>query len=223
MNTRQLPQPSVGTIVDIHYRRLGSPAETYRQTVLESRSPGEAHGSAPVSRAPAPERNPAGIVTFQPRTPIDVPVAVAGSTILEPGSPVVWFTFPGAWHDIGLFHLADGTFTGLYANVLTPVEFLDERSWATTDLCLDLWAPPDGPAQILDETELAEAEAAGLVAAVVAGRARQEAAALLEASVAGRWPPALVREWSLKRAREACRRPTPLSASPPEPSRRGRR
>lgn len=201
-----LPLPRAGTIVDIHYRRLGRPAETYCQTVLESRSPGPASRyPGPASRSPASARSLAAIVTFQSRTPIAAPVTVAGSTILEPGSPVVWFTFPGAWHDIGLFHLADGTFTGLYANILTPVEFLGERSWATTDLCLDLWAPPDGPAQILDEAELAEAEAAGLVAAEVASRARREAAALLEAFNAGSWPPAMVQRWSLARAREACR------------------
>lgn len=132
---------------------------------------------------------------------------MADSTILEPGAPVVWFTFPNAWHDIGLFHLADGTYTGLYANILTPVEFLDERSWATTDLCLDLWAPRRGPARILDEADLAEAEAAGLVDRKIAARARQEAAALLEAHAAGSWPPPLVREWPLARARKASRHP----------------
>ena len=175
--------PPAGAEVEIHYRRPGRATEVYRQAVLES--------------------GPQAVVTFQPHAPIDSPIMVAGSAILEPGAPVIWFTFPGAWHDIGLFHLADGTFTGLYANILTPVEFLNRRTWATTDLCLDLWAPRSGPPRLLDEADLAEAVAAGLVEKDVAARARQEAAALLEGIAAGSWPPEPVREWSLARAREA--------------------
>ena len=35
---------------------------------------------------------------------------------------MVWTTYRGdVWHDVGRFHLADGTFTGYYANILTPV------------------------------------------------------------------------------------------------------
>ena len=190
--------------VNVRYRRLGRPTETYRQQVLES--------------------GPRGIVTFQPRTPIDAPLTVADTTILEPGSPVIWFTFPRAWHDIGLFHLADGTFTGLYANVLTPVEFASEHCWETTDLCLDVWVPRHGAAGLLDEAELADAEAAGLVASEVAARAREEANVLMEGLAAASWPPALVGEWSLARAREASRagaatpQPSRESASPPESS-----
>ena len=166
--------------MDIHYRRIGKPAETYRQLVLDS--------------------DAGGIVTFQPRTPIDSPVRVGGTVILEPGSPVLWFTFPRTWHDIGLFHMADGTFTGLYANVLTPVEFVGEGAWETTDLCLDVWVPPGGHATILDEDDLREAEAAGLVDGPLVARARAEAAALVSGHRAGSWPPRLVGEWSLARA-----------------------
>ena len=173
--------PRSGSRVDIHYRRLGRPAETYRQLVLES--------------------GPAGIVTFQSHTPIETPVRVDGATILEPGSPVIWFTFADAWHDIGLFHRADGTFTGVYANILTPVEFIGEGAWATTDLCLDVWVPSGGQARLLDEAELDEAEAAALVGRELAGRARGEAAALLGGHRAGRWPPRLVGDWSPERAR----------------------
>lgn len=172
--------PRSGSRVDIHYRRIGRPAETYRQLVLES--------------------GPAGIVTFQSRAPIESPAVVDGATILEPGSPVIWFTFAGSWHDIGLFHRADGTFTGVYANILTPVEFVGDGAWATTDLCLDVWVPRSGRARLLDEAELDEAEAASLVDRGLAGRARAEAAALLRDHSAGRWPPRLVGEWSLERA-----------------------
>ncbi|MCY4572503.1 MAG: DUF402 domain-containing protein [Gemmatimonadetes bacterium] len=176
---RSIPLPAPGTTVEIRYRRLRRPTETYRQQVLKSGA--------------------RGIVTFQPRTPIDAPLTVADTTILEPGSPVIWFTFPRAWHDIGLFHLADGTFTGLYANILTPVEFASEHCWETTDLCLDVWVPQRGTACLLDEAELADAEAAGLVASEVAARAREEASALMEGLAAASWPPALVGEWSLAR------------------------
>ncbi len=203
-----IPLPPVGSTVEIGYRRLLRPAETYRQLVLES--------------------GPRGIVTLQSRTPIDAPLSVAGATILEPGSPAIWFTFPGAWHDTGLFHLADGTPTGLYANILTPVEFVSGHGWETTDLCLDIWVPRHGPARLLDAAELAEAEEAGVVAARLAGRARQEAAALMEALSAGEWPPPLVREWSLARVRgsgagtpargSGAGTPTRESVSPPESS-----
>lgn len=197
-----------GTTVEILYRRFRRPTETYRQQVLES--------------------GPRGIVTFQPNTPINAPLTVADATILEPGSPVIWFTFPRAWHDIGLFHLADGSYTGLYANVLTPVEFVGEHWWETTDLCLDVWVPRQGAACLLDEAELAEAEAAGMVASEVAARAREEANALMGGLASASWPPALVGEWSLARARKASRAadPTPQSsresASPPESSPRTR-
>ena len=172
--------PRSGSWVDIHYRRLGRQAETYRQLVLESGA--------------------AAIVTFQSHTLMEAPARVDGATILEPGSPVIWFTFPGAWHDIGLFHRADGTYTGVYSNVLTPVEFVGEGAWDTTDLCLDVWAPTGGHARLLDEAELDEAEAASLVEGELAGRARAEAAALLRDHRAGRWPPRIVGEWSLERA-----------------------
>ena len=76
-----------------------------------------------------------------PAAGISSPMVVAGRTILEPGAPVVWFTFPGRAHDIGRFHAAGGTFTGYYANVLTPVE-------------LDAAPPPPGT---LNDAELAAA------------------------------------------------------------------
>lgn len=187
--------PDPGSWVDIHYRRTGRAAETYRQLVLES--------------------GPAGIVTFQRHTPTVSPTRAGGTTILEPGSPVIWFTFPGAWHDIGLFHRADDTFTGLYANILTPVEFLGDGAWATTDLCLDIWVPAGGRARVLDEAEFHEAEAAELIESELAGRARAEAAALLRDHCAGRWPPEMVGEWSLDRARVATREFASAQATSP--------
>ena len=61
---------------------------------------------------------------------------------LERGSDAVWFTFPGLWHDIGRFHRSDGTFTGIYANILTPPLIQPDGVWHTTDLFLDLWQKP---------------------------------------------------------------------------------
>jgi predicted RNA-binding protein associated with RNAse of E/G family len=81
-------------------------------------------------------------VTLLEQAELAQPLLIDGRVVLEAGSPAVWFTFPGAWHDIGRFHRADGTFTGIYGNVLTPVRFLDERTWETTDLFLDVWLEP---------------------------------------------------------------------------------
>ncbi len=159
-------------IVVIHYHRPGRGTEIYRQRVLA--------------------REDGAIVTLQQSTPLDAPMRVNGATILEPSSPVIWFTFPSAWHDIGIFALADGTPTGIYANILTPVQFVGPNEWRTTDLCLDIWLPHGGRAQLLDEDELAAAEAAGLIAGEVAARAREEAARVLEEWGAGRWPGGVV-------------------------------
>jgi predicted RNA-binding protein associated with RNAse of E/G family len=146
-------------------------------------------------------------VTFQRSTPIDHPLRVGGHVILEPGSPVVWFTFPGAWHDIGRFHLEDGTFTGIYANVLTPPRLHDRTDdpieWDTTDLFLDVWKGAGGAVHILDEDEWAHARRSGVLADDWARRARAEADALVAAEAAGNWPPEVVDRWTLARARES--------------------
>ncbi|HET7233581.1 MAG TPA: DUF402 domain-containing protein [Longimicrobium sp.] len=172
--------------VDIHYRRLPDRLQVFRQLVLED----------------------AGdyVVTYLPAADLPKPVKAGGRVVLEPGAPVVWVTYRGRWHDVGRFHLADGTFTGVYANVLTPVEMSGAR-WDTTDLCLDVWLGADGDARVLDEDELAAAEAAGWVDLATAARARDEAAALLEGARRGNWPPREVHEWTLARAREAVSRP----------------
>jgi predicted RNA-binding protein associated with RNAse of E/G family len=117
---------------------------------------------------------------------------------------VVWFTFPGEWHDIGRFHRADGTFTGFYANILTPVEMEGDR-WSTTDLCLDVWLGADGGATLLDAEEFSEARESGWLDGETAARAEREAERLLTRALQERWPPPLVREWTLERARAALR------------------
>jgi predicted RNA-binding protein associated with RNAse of E/G family len=124
--------------------------------------------------------------------------------VLEPGSPVVWFTFPDAWHDVGRFHRPDGQFTGFYANVLTPVR-IDGDDWTTTDLFLDVFVAPDGAVHVLDRDELDHAEGRGWIDAALARRARAEADTLVQTVRQGDWPPTAVHEWTLARARRAAR------------------
>lgn len=162
-----------------------------------------------------------GLVTFMPAADVARPTTAGGRRVLEPGSPVVWFTFPGAWHDIGRFHTADGRFTGCYANILTPVE-LDpapgetvgrgrsreagparEDRWSTTDLFLDVFLHPDGRIDLLDRDELREAVARGWLDPNTARAADAEAQRLVAAARAGTWPPPVVEAWPLERARAA--------------------
>jgi len=180
--------PARPLTVDIHYRRLPDREQVFRQIVVEDGGD--------------------YVVTLLEAAALPRPVTVGGAVVLEPGAPVVWFTYRGAWHDVGRFHLANGTFTGVYANVLTPVA-MDGARWETTDLCLDVWRGADGRVEVLDEEELREAERRGWVDASTAGVARAEAARLAGAARAGSWPPAHVHAWTLDRAREA------VSGAPP--------
>lgn len=142
-------------------------------------------------------------ITLAESVPFDPPILIHGKVALETGSDVVWFTFPGLWHDIGLFHRADGTFTGIYANILTPPVIRPNGIWDTTDLFLDVWVDPQGILSVLDEDQLLEAEAKGWVTVGEARRAREEVERISADHVAGRWPPAIVDEWTLKRARQS--------------------
>jgi predicted RNA-binding protein associated with RNAse of E/G family len=139
-------------------------------------------------------------VTLLEHAQIEKPMIVRGRSVLERGSPIVWFTFPGLWHDIGRFHLPDGRFTGFYANMLTPVRIVSPLVWETTDLFLDVWLDDDGTV-LLDEHELDAAAAAGNVSPELATTARDEAARLLDAARAGAWPPSICAEWTLDHAR----------------------
>ncbi|MET0397233.1 MAG: DUF402 domain-containing protein [Longimicrobiaceae bacterium] len=186
-------------VVRIHYRRLPDREQVFEQAVLED----------------------AGdhVVTFLEAARLSRPVVAGGRVALEPGAPVVWFTYRGdAWHDVGRFHLADGTFTGFYANVLTPVAMDGER-WDTTDLALDVWMAADGAVEVLDEDEFEEAVRRGWMDAATEARARAEAASLAAAARAGDWPPPHVRAWDLARAR-AHHTGAPGGAAPPDHTQR---
>lgn len=139
------------------------------------------------------------LVTFLPQAGVPRPIRIDGRVILEPGSPVVWFTFPGAWHDIGRFHTGDGRFTGLYANILTPVR-IEGDEWHTTDLFLDVLLEPGRPPRILDTEELEEARTEGWISPDMVRRAESEARRLVAAAAEQRWPPSVVADWPLERA-----------------------
>lgn len=131
------------------------------------------------------------------------PIRIRGEVALEEGSDAVWFTFPGRWHDIGRFHRADGSLTGIYANILTPPEFRAGGVWETTDLYLDIWLPPGGGFHVLDEDQLEEARDEGWISEEEERRATAEVLAIRNAHRKGRWPPPVVGEWTLDRALEA--------------------
>src|SRR5687768_16840680 len=90
------PEPAAGQRVQIHYRRPPDRITVFDQACV--------YDGGDV------------IVTLAMRSAISRAMVIGGRVALEPDAPVVWFTFPGLRHDIGRFHTADGTFTGLYAN-----------------------------------------------------------------------------------------------------------
>lgn len=163
----------------IHYRRLPDNERIFDQHIVLERSD--------------------VIVTLSEPLVLDEPMLIGGNVGLEHGSRALWFTFPGCWHDIGRFHRADGTFTGIYANILTPPR-IEGADWYTTDLFLDVWLPAQGGVMLLDEDELVEAMARGHIEADLAESARAEAERLLALVERGVWPPPVVGEWTLERA-----------------------
>lgn len=166
--------------VTIHYLRPPDHRQTFRQPIIHE--------------------SPEVIVTFSRGVRVSPPMELDGEVVLETGSDIVWFTFPGLWHDIGRFHNARGAFTGLYANLLTPVKMLPGPVWRTTDLFLDVWMKPGRAPRLLDEDELRDALDANALEAGTARRAREEARRILERARAGAWPPRVVREWTRERA-----------------------
>jgi predicted RNA-binding protein associated with RNAse of E/G family len=170
-------------LVDIHYLRPPDRKEIFSQHLLHD--------------------DPEVKVTLARAVPFDPPIRIGGRIALEKGSDAVWFTFPGHWHDIGRFHRVDGTFTGLYSNILTPPRILEGGIWETTDLFLDVWVDAEGKLSILDEDQFQTALRQGLVTPQEAERALEEVEAIREGYERGSWPPAIVGEWTLERARKA--------------------
>lgn len=123
-------------------------------------------------------------------------VEVGNKRVLDTGAPIIWFVFPDAWHDIGRFHLRDGSFTGWYTNLCKPVQ-IDGDRWIGNDVFLDLWQFPDGTAQWLDEDEYAEAIKKGLIDSPLKKQVQNQRA-LIELQVAqDAWPPAIAKDIDL--------------------------
>lgn len=139
------------------------------------------------------------LITYLAATQLPQPVIVDGHNILENGAPAIWFTFPGKMHDIGRCHTADGEFTGLYANILLPVEFVSLHEWRATDLFVDVWVGVGRRAVIMDRDELEIALARGWVDGATGAAALAEAELLVARHASGTWPPPIVNEWTLAR------------------------
>ncbi len=169
--------------VQIHYLRPPDRREVFEQRLLLD----------------APEVK----VTLAENVPFDPPIQILGEVALEAGSDAVWFTFPGLWHDIGRFHRADGTFTGIYANILTPPVIEEGGVWETTDLFLDIWLNVRDEFAVLDEDQLKEAVDRGWISEDEAARASAEVEWIRKEYLASRWPPPVVLEWTLEKARQA--------------------
>jgi uncharacterized protein len=169
-------------LVHIHYRRPPDREEVFTQRLLWD----------------APDVK----ITLAEDVPFDPPIRILGEVALEKGSTAIWFTFPGRWHDIGRFHRADGAFTGIYANILTPPVIRPGGIWETTDLFLDVWVDPQGRLSVLDEDQFRDAVARSWVTPLEAHLARQEVERIRRKHQDGRWPPSVVANWTLDRVRE---------------------
>ena len=127
-------------------------------------------------------------------------VCAGGSVILQHNAPIVWFVLVGSWHDIGRFHLKDGSFTGFYTNLSQPVEICADK-WIGRDLFLDLWQPAQGQPHWLDEDEFASAVKDGLIDGATRRRVLNERS-LIDLQVSrAEWPPPIVRDIDLGQVR----------------------
>jgi predicted RNA-binding protein associated with RNAse of E/G family len=168
--------------VRFEYRRPGKATETFEQ-ILVVEEPGY--------KVMLLERHAGEAIT------------IAGEPALDCGAPAVWFVFPGAWHDVGLFHRADGTATGWYTNICTPVQMVGDR-WSSTDLFLDHWLSRAGTDAWLDEDELEEAAATKLIGPDTYASVLRERDAITNLVRQRDWPPPEVRQMDLERALSLC-------------------
>jgi len=167
--------------VEIHYLRPPADLRVYRQELIYET------GTVKVTLARFGDRSHA-------------PLVIGDEIALDGGAQAIWFTFPGLWHDIGIFHRLDGTPTGIYANMISPCLFGPGGVWETTDLFLDLWIPGKTTEEwdaihLLDAEELNHAESLGSVSPDWARRARHEAGRLQTGFREGSWPPPIVTTW----------------------------
>ncbi len=113
------------------------------------------------------------------------------------GAALLWFTFPGRSHEVAAVYETDGRLRGYYTNIVGPPEFASTGVWHIDDLCLDVWQPRHGPAELLDQEDLDKAEAEGWIEQAGADDARREARWVLDRIESRRWPPRIVGRWPL--------------------------
>lgn len=116
------------------------------------------------------------------------------TTVLDAGSLLIWYIFPGRWYEIGLFYDQTDAFLGHYINLIRPPTFEVTR-WVVEDLYLDVWAPADRSPMLLDENELDEAVTRGKLAVEEADEVRKLGHVMLARAEKHRWPPPL-QKWS---------------------------
>lgn len=131
---------------------------------------------------------------------------IGRSVVQERGAPIVWYVFPNTWHDIGLFHMADETFTGWYTNLCTPAQFHGDTA-TSTDLFLDLWVPVSGKPAWLDEDEFEQACASGALSDELRVKALEERRRIQSIVEDGSWPPRVAHELDLSAVRALVGRP----------------
>lgn len=127
-------------------------------------------------------------------------LSIEGEQAMDVGGSILWFLFPGAWHDIGKFYLSDGTFTGWYTNLCTPWQ-ANGDDWSSTDLFLDHWISVAGKSVWLDEDEFEEACAKKLLTEDQQERTREQRDQIQQKINAKSWPPAEVEVMDLEEAR----------------------
>ena len=130
------------------------------------------------------------------------PVEYLGEIVMNAGYRAVWFLFKDQPYDIGRVYRPDGTWMGYYADVLEPVRW-NGSDPATLepiiDLFLDLWIAPDGRFEVLDEDEFEEAGVRGNITAHQIDHARRVLQDLVHATQRGSFPPAVVKEFLLRK------------------------
>ena len=167
-------------LIHLHYHRPPDQKQIYQQYLIAEEA--GAH------------------VTLSIDLTIETPARIQNQTVLETGSKIIWFTFPNTWHDIGLFHRPDGTFTGIYANIITPIKQLSPFVWETTDLFLDVWINSKKEIFVLDEDEFTQAKSNKWISSTTASNAISESKFLTDGYLDGTWPPPFIFEWNLARA-----------------------
>ena len=123
-------------------------------------------------------------------------LVLGGQTVLERGASIVWFVFPGCWYDVGRLHLVDGTFTGWYTNLCTPLK-VDGDDWSLTDLFLDFWVPAAGAGVWLDRDEFDAARADAILEPAASEQTLAEHDCIAALAGHGEWPPPICREIDL--------------------------